>query len=536
MQWTERELLELVGQPTFDRGVGYWSQGRVTDLVTAPDLVTARVEGSEPYHVELTTTQWVCDCPMGSRGDLCKHCVAVALAASGEPVAASYAEKSPKSQAGRTTVEQWLAGLDREHLLELVLQATKDETFLRSLMLAAAKDTGDLQPLRDEIRKALRTRRRFLDWRESSEYGVLARQFVDELGRVVDAGHATAALPIIEDTIAILLRVVNKADDSSGIIGDTVRQLLDVHRWACQAGKPQPTKLARWLLKFNLDEQDWFVADVDGYAEALGTKGLAVFRREVDRRYALGDESFGVRRSRERLAILDRNVDRIVELIGGDLGNWHRYQSLVDAFRQLQMNDEALAWALRGVAEAPLTPQAGQLFEAARDEYLRRGDEVAAVDVMRQRLQRLPAVSSYSALRQLCRRLGTWEDEITSARRALARSPETLLACLLDDGDDESAWELSHTFDASPTLQRRLSKARALTHPADVFEPYAALIDVALAPAGERQYREGISLLRELRTAADAAGRRADFVALVLRLLAEHHRRPTLVAMLQRLL
>ncbi|MBA3308727.1 MAG: SWIM zinc finger family protein [Nocardioidaceae bacterium] len=535
MHWTEADLVGLVGPAIHERGLAYWSEGRVRHLAATADRVTAEVAGSEPYQVELTDTRWACDCPMGENGELCKHCVAVAIAAMGGPLSASYGDSEAES--GRADlVDRWLSGLDRDALLELIARrARDDESFRGELTRQAARDTGDLSVLREEITAALRTRRRFLDWRESAEYGASARRQVDELARLVGAGHAEQALPIIEDAVKALLRVIGKADDSSGTIGDAMRQLLDVHRWACRSASPPPTKLARWLLRFNLDQQDWFVADVDGYAEALGRKGIEAYRREANERHTAGDESFGVRRSRERLAILDRDAERIVELIGDGLQNWHRYQSLVEAFRELNMYDEALAWSLRGIAEAPLTPMSAPLFEAARDEYLRRGDEEAAVAVTRQRLERMPSVSSYVALRQLCRRHGSWEAEVDQARVVLGPYPEVLTNCLLADDDVEAAWQLAQSFEPSPDLHHRLLKARAKSHPGDVFNGYVALIDQTLQPTGVDHYRAGVKLLRELRPSAAAADRDEDFAALVQRLLAEHHRRPTLVEMLQRL-
>ena len=101
----------------------------------------------------------------------------------------------------------------------------------------------------------------------------------------------------------------------------------------------------------------------------MGEKGLVVYRREaakrsdpadvtVDRSPLLGDmdagfPSFAARYAAERLAIIDRDVDRLVELLGGDLSSPHQFARVAEAMVELGRTDEALAWARRA-------PQLGQ--------------------------------------------------------------------------------------------------------------------------------------------------------------------------------
>jgi Family of unknown function (DUF6880) len=89
-------------------------------------------------------------------------------------------------------------------------------------------------------------------------------------------------LPVLEKAIAAAVRVVLRADDSSGIIGDAIRDLLALHADLARRTPPAASKLVTWLVKFQFDgTQDFFHIDISDYAPALGDKGLALYRAEL---------------------------------------------------------------------------------------------------------------------------------------------------------------------------------------------------------------------------------------------------------------
>jgi len=101
----------LSGSRTFERGQDYYLAGRVRDLEVMPedDEATAAVDGTEEYEVWIHLDPegepgYSCDCPMGTGGDFCKHCVAVALAVIDQPNPNDSAAEadSAGSRVGRT--------------------------------------------------------------------------------------------------------------------------------------------------------------------------------------------------------------------------------------------------------------------------------------------------------------------------------------------------------------------------------------------------------------------------------------------------
>ena len=123
-------------------------------------------------------------------------------------------------------------------------------------------------------------------------------------------------MELLQRAVGHLVKVILRADDSNGMIGDLARDVLELHARACDAGVADPIPLARWMVRFRFVDQDFFEADPVRYASALGEEGIAAYRTAVAE-YAGGD-SFAVRYARERLAVVDRDADELVRLLGGD--------------------------------------------------------------------------------------------------------------------------------------------------------------------------------------------------------------------------
>lgn len=67
---------------TFIRAVGLYEGGKVTEVETLGGYYSAVVQGTEPYHVSVSSRNYKqgnCSCYLGQKGTLCKHMVALAL-------------------------------------------------------------------------------------------------------------------------------------------------------------------------------------------------------------------------------------------------------------------------------------------------------------------------------------------------------------------------------------------------------------------------------------------------------------------------
>ena len=77
-------LHRMAGARSFERGEDYFLNGQVKALTEDEGTITAKVQGTRPYQVELwieeDDLEYSCTCPVGADGEFCKHCVAVGLA------------------------------------------------------------------------------------------------------------------------------------------------------------------------------------------------------------------------------------------------------------------------------------------------------------------------------------------------------------------------------------------------------------------------------------------------------------------------
>ena len=160
--------------------------------------------------------------------------------------------------AGRseTPLSELVASLSTQQLREIVSAAVDHhDDVARAVRLVAARATGNLGQLRTEVDRGLRTRR-FLGYRESMEWARAARPIVVELEAAVSAAPSGALVELLQRAVGHVVKVIQHADDSAGLIGDLARELLALHARACDSGVADPVKLAAWMIRFRFDDQD----------------------------------------------------------------------------------------------------------------------------------------------------------------------------------------------------------------------------------------------------------------------------------------
>ena len=428
-------------------------------------------------------------------------------------------------------------GLDEAMARQLLVAAAEaDESVARSVRLAAAEPAAKVVVLKAVVDDAFRTRR-YLDWRESSEWAGEAQPAVTMLAEAVAASPSRELIELIERALGHVVKVILRADDSNGSIGGLVADLLELHAVACDSGAADPLRLAKWMIRFEFGEQDFFNLDPVRYATALGERGLAAYRAEIGARYRTDDPPFAAKRAVERLAVLDRDVDRIVELLGGDQSRPHQFIAVANAMLELGLDDDALAWTARGIATTSGW-QVAKLYDIACAIHAGRGEWRVVVDLRRQQHQTMPSSVTYTGLRSAAEQTGTWHLEQADARRVLAdRDRGEFIDALLDDGDADDAWHAataSPSWDPGERRRLRLAQAREAVAPAEAAGAYLAIVDKVLERADRRAYNEAIRHLKAARRASTAGGIAPFFDAHIARLREVHRRRPTLIALLDK--
>jgi hypothetical protein len=451
------------------------------------------------------------------------------------------------------SIEEAVDRLDEQVVRRLLVSAAEwHEDVARSVRLAGAGAEERIAVLKAMVDNELRTRR-FLDYGGSSSWARDASPIVDALAEEVAVEPSAELVVLLQRAAGHLVKVILRADDSNGMIGDLARRVLELHRQASAFGLADPAALAKWMVRFAFEDQDFFAVDPVAYVDALGEKGLAVYRREVAKRSVPVDDevsarmarvrelhapfpSFAARYAAERLAVIDRDADRLVELLGGDLSSPHQFTRVAEAMVELGRPDDALAWARRGIAETDGW-QVAKLYDLAAGLLGDSEDLAAVVGLRRHHHERAPSASTYAALQTAARDSGTWDDEEQQARAALAQQNlPGLIDVLLADGEPDAAWQAGIASDRELRDSQwfRLAEAREPTHPADALGVYLRVADVALLDANKRAYRQATSLLKTARRAANEAGLVGMFGEKLADLRERHRRRPTLIAMLDK--
>jgi hypothetical protein len=141
-----------------------------------------------------------------------------------------------------------------------------------------------MSDLAEAVLPLIRTRADLSRWSAANEHGRQMHEAVTILRQAADTEDPAVVFPVTQKAIASALKVIMRADDSSGIIGDACRALLDLHPIAAERAKPPVARLLEWMMAFQFDNKcDYFTIDPVAYSAALGENGMALLPGEARR-------------------------------------------------------------------------------------------------------------------------------------------------------------------------------------------------------------------------------------------------------------
>src|SRR5260370_25461587 len=274
-------IRRLADAQSYQRGLDYYSHGHVESLEDGGGSVHAVVRGNQDYTVTLAADDGVldyaCDCPVGSDGAFCKHCVAAALAWLNRAAAPARSSGRGKAKEVRLAdAGKILQGEDKDTLVRMVLDWAKDDDRLHErLILYAARrsgpDTG-AAAVRRAFEKAVRVRD-FVPYREATDWARRVDDAIDLVAQFLSDVQAAAVIELCESALQSLLGAIQAVDDSDGHFGVLRDRLEDIHYRACQKARPDPVELARRLLQWALHtDLDGVYGAAEPIAEVLGAQ------------------------------------------------------------------------------------------------------------------------------------------------------------------------------------------------------------------------------------------------------------------------
>lgn len=396
--------------------------------------------------------------------------------------------------------------------------------------------------LADAVLPLIRTRADLHRWSASNAHGAQMCEAVDILEAAIPTADPHDAYQVTHKALASALKVIARADDSSGIIGDACRRLLELHPVTAAAAAVPAAKLVDWMVKFQFDDDvDFFTLDPVADAPALGESGVAAYRARLDdievvldlqpapeRRWggAHSHDRFTLEWNAQRLAVLDKDVDAIIATHAKDRKVAAWLEDTAEAFEEIGEIDLAIDWAKQATDfdRGHQSQRAAEYWCALLAEH--RPSQV--LDARMFVFRRWPSSTTAAYLHKAAG--SAWADVRDEVMVTLAASPrDAVLFVLLTLGDVQFAWDLAHSLGLSDTMVwTELIKHYEKIDPLAVLPVHQELVDNDLVEANAKGYRRAaVRLTKMRRLAAESA--QADTVdELIADLRLTHRRRPRL--------
>jgi uncharacterized Zn finger protein len=573
---SEFTLRRLAGSQGYRYGAEYFHESRVRSLKEKSGGITASVMGSEKYRTQIKVDktsrelEFSCSCPVGLEGKFCKHLVAMGL---------QWLDKQQKDStkgAGKKagihlTVPEWLARQKKSALVDLVLDhADDDDDFWNWLeMHASLYDDGTIDL--DRMKKCLGNVilvDDFIDYDDSYDYFCRVENALDILDSLLESGHAPEVMELAEHALKNVELAMHSMDDSGGYMHDIISGLIDIHHRACIKSRPNRKDIARRLFEWEVgSEHDIFSGAAETYADVLGKEGLAEYRRLADKAWTgvkplgPGEKTqfdsyrYRLRHIMETLARREGNIDFLAEIKKSDLTRPVCFLEIAQLYQEAGREDEALAWAERGVRAFEKEPDM-RLVDFLAEAYHKQGFHEKALNLVWLSFTLNPGLARYQSLKSHARRTRSWaewrEKAIALIREHLERKKVSrdrskgpmrlynridhslLVQIYLDENDADSAWTEAREGGCSESLWMQIALMREKSHPEDSLQVYRHQIGSVINRKNNDAYQEAVRLLGRIRDLMVRTGREKDFSAYLKELGSEHSRKRNFMKLLEK--
>lgn len=557
-------IARLAGRRSLDRGRAYAEEGAVGRLEIGDDRVSASVQGTDTYRVELASAsaglEFHCTCPIGVEGAFCKHCVALALR--------WLDDGAPQAPSLDGEVREHLLTLGSEELAGLLIEVARDDRRLAERLRArviTSADAPDVDALAGLIGRAFAVDG-FVHYREMWEYVSGIEDAIEALEAFLDRGHATEAIPLIEQALAGAERALGHADDSDGRMGEVIGRLEELHLAACRRAGPASVALAERLFSWEV-EGEWDIFDQAAlrYSEVLNAEGLARYRELADERWTLvpaltpgderraaGGDRFRITRIMEALAELTGDLDQIVAVRERDLSSPYSFLRIAELCAEHGDRDAALEWAERGMQQFESADPRLRAFLA--DEYRRRGRQRDALELSWEAFGDRPGLETYRQLAADAEPLGEWPAGRERAQALLLersrppaagvergrqwgprRDRSELVRIAQWEGEDEAAWRHACEGGCGDRLWLELAARRREKHPEDALAVYKRQVEVEISGKSREAYAAAVKRMDEVRAVLEEMDGGEEFAAYVADVRQTHKRKRNLVKLLDEL-
>ncbi|GGM45561.1 hypothetical protein GCM10012275_15770 [Longimycelium tulufanense] len=354
---------------------------------------------------------------------------------------------------------------------------------------------------------------------------------VDLLGRWVAEDGAAAVLPLAQDVVETVVAALSRFPNDPRL-RELAETALAVHAAAARASRADPTELADWLLRLQLEHPEGPEVALADYDGALGATGLAAYRQRAEELCRglptvpfgqpprLDRHRWAVLRVLEELAEHTGDVDLQVDVLAKDLSTGWQYLRIATLLQEAGRSAEVLRWVERGLGATRGRGAAGRLVDLALDECMHRGWLDRALELLRAAFQQRPGLDTFLRLRAVAEPLRRWPAEregllgslriTTNGSRPDLERSSAWVRILLWEGDLDGACRVARTFGCDDQTWAALVDGRPDGQPDQALAVYRRLVERHLARP-RQEVEEVPELLDELRVLAKGNGQPDDF-------------------------
>lgn len=543
---TDQQLIALAGEGAFNRGKRYFLDGHVLSWTIKRNIITADVDGSERYRVNLVHSKSLlegsCNCPASDGFDFCKHCVAVALA---------YREDQAH-QAGLANgkleqrIEAYLHKLSREELTNELLSLIVADTALKqqwSLRADQALGKLDAKAIKKRITAALPYNRELFRYAQVRDYFAKAEPVIQMLSEQVGQLPPDQALKLVDYALQRLVHALETVDDSGGFrftVEETLQKLhlrlLPLQGWnhqqiaeyLCELALSRATDIypripeaylpvltpekddeaePEWLrLFYQLLQARWdalpslsTTGAIDRFSEQFSD--YATLEYLLEEQAKANNDFAALLAIKEKTAVELHDFLEIVQLCM-DNDAWEQAAEWLAKAKERQSNESQGQWFVKNQVERleiRLLLEQQQIQKAAELQWKIYQSSLALKDY-----QQLLALAEEHKLNidvpQKARDFlnAKLEEETRKGnKRPFSSAASALMEVYLFDEDLNSALALCQTQPVNDSLLLRLAR-RLQSRPLTALPLYARIVGTIVSRGTNPSYQEAIELLREL--------------------------------------
>ncbi|MGM8216433.1 SWIM zinc finger family protein [Bacillaceae bacterium W0354] len=235
---------EYIEDVILERGYNYFFNDHVEKIHEKYDsYFVVDVTGTNDYTVEIelseddTILRSTCDCPY-DWGDYCKHEVA-ALYAIKELLHEPNNIKTTEAKQNKLDLKEILSDLSKDQLIQIILNITSEYQQLEKEIFFQFSSTEDLiasskKLIREYINLA--KYRGFIEWNKTYDAVYGANLTLDKARKKIDHGKEEMAVYLGLTVLPIVVDMLEYSDDSSGYLGMTINESLEIINTAIASG------------------------------------------------------------------------------------------------------------------------------------------------------------------------------------------------------------------------------------------------------------------------------------------------------------